>query len=112
MHLSECRALPHTIDCGLNTHLQGLCLSHQLLFLRHPGVFSNTGEKDELTPLVNHYPAKSQIILMFFKHIIIKKLHAGRKNYKHLIRREGQADAIREGDVLAYQLSQFLSLSW
>lgn len=42
---------PHTIDCGPITHLQGLCLSHQLLFLRHPLGAQHIREKDELTLL-------------------------------------------------------------
>lgn len=38
-----------------------------------------TSEKKWIVSGVNNQPTNSQIILMFFKHIIIKKLHAGRK---------------------------------
>lgn len=71
-------------------------LTHNWLWAHHPSTGTSlplssiiisqapTGcsayqRKRRIDSAVNHHPAKSQIILMFFKHIIIKKLHAGRK---------------------------------
>ena len=83
-------------ECSLQWVQSPLLPTHNCLWAHHPSKGTSlplssiiisqapTGcsthqRKKWIDSAVNNHPANSQIILMFFKHIIIKKLHAGRK---------------------------------